>query len=394
MKRSRDIPDHADEKWRYSEHAAAKHEILRRYLGAWLPILGTTSPTAYVYDGFAGRGRYIDGEPGSPLIAHQRAVEAVHNGRPQRAEVRCVEADPRNFAQLAEEIEDVEPHPRVAIRAKRSTFDRAANELADRVQERRARDPGWSPPPMLFLADPFGFRGVPLATVERLMAIPRAEILITFMVRDQRRFLNMENVAAPLTELFGGPDWKACANAEDSDRCLVRTYREAILRRGIARYPTSFQVFEDARAQTLYYLIHLTNDPLGMREMKKAMVKTSPEMTFWPVTVRPRDQLALELAEEAPFPTLQRHLVSSYAGQRMTFETLLNTDFPSGTWLEPDYRVAVKDLDRAADTVVVHRDRPPTPTGKAPRGLELGDVIEFPASLPPGEMTATPLDLD
>ena len=40
MSRSRDIPDDADEKWEYTEHAAAKHEILHRYLGAWLAILG------------------------------------------------------------------------------------------------------------------------------------------------------------------------------------------------------------------------------------------------------------------------------------------------------------------------------------------------------------------
>ena len=32
--------DDADEKWVYTEHAEAKHEILRRYLGAWLAILG------------------------------------------------------------------------------------------------------------------------------------------------------------------------------------------------------------------------------------------------------------------------------------------------------------------------------------------------------------------
>src|SRR5581483_3107648 len=32
--RQRDIPDDSDEKWIYTEHTAAKHEILRRYLGA------------------------------------------------------------------------------------------------------------------------------------------------------------------------------------------------------------------------------------------------------------------------------------------------------------------------------------------------------------------------
>ena len=36
---------------------------------------------------------------------------------------------------------------------------------------------------------------------------------------------------------------------------------------------TPFWVFEDERKTVLYYLVHLTNDDLGMREMNKAMVK-------------------------------------------------------------------------------------------------------------------------
>src|SRR4051794_21663737 len=54
-KRQRDIPDDADEKWSYPEHTAAKHEILRRYLGAWLSILGRGRHQRLVLlDGFAG----------------------------------------------------------------------------------------------------------------------------------------------------------------------------------------------------------------------------------------------------------------------------------------------------------------------------------------------------
>lgn len=50
-------------------------------------------------------------------------------------------------------------------------------------------------------------------------------------------------------------------------------------------------------------LVHHTNNALGMREMKEAMVGESEDMTFWPVTVRPPDQLALEVAEEKPYLT-------------------------------------------------------------------------------------------
>jgi hypothetical protein len=45
---------------------------------------------------------------------------------------------------------------------------------------------------------------------------------------------------------------------------------------------TPFRVFEDERKTVLYYLVHLTNHDLGMREMKEAMVAKSGDMTFCP----------------------------------------------------------------------------------------------------------------
>ena len=203
MSRSRDIPDDSDEKWRYTEHSGAKHEVLRRYLGAWLPILGR-HPRLVIYDGFAGRGRYLDGEDGSPLIIFKRAVEAAEAGRVREVEIVCVEANRENFRQLEENIGSLQ-HPRVRIRARNEAFDIVANEVADGAELRDAK----TPPPIFFTADPYGFRGVPLNTIARLMSIDRMEVLVTFMARDQRRFIGMENVEGPLTELFGGEAWRS-----------------------------------------------------------------------------------------------------------------------------------------------------------------------------------------
>jgi three-Cys-motif partner protein len=115
MSRSRDIPDDSDEKWVYTEHAAAKHEVLRRYLGAWLPILGKFHDRLVMYDGFAGRGRYVGGEPGSPVIMFERAVEAADAGRVKEVHIVCVEANSANFQQLETVLAELR-HPAVRIR--------------------------------------------------------------------------------------------------------------------------------------------------------------------------------------------------------------------------------------------------------------------------------------
>ncbi len=114
-------------------------------------------------------------------------------------------------------------------------------------------------------ADPFGFRGVPLAVIRKLMATERWEVMITFMVRDMRRFLAQENFQAPLNEFFGGDAWRDCLQlgpGEDREQKLLLAYSK-VVRESVADFATPFRVFEDDRTQTLYYLIHLTNSPLG-----------------------------------------------------------------------------------------------------------------------------------
>jgi three-Cys-motif partner protein len=365
---SGELADHDPRKWVYSEHARAKHAIQHTYLGAWLAILGTRFSPLVLFDGFAGRGHYEGGEEGSPLLFFNRAVEAVDSGRPERVYIRCVELNDQNFADLQSAIRALH-HPNVSIDARHGAFSEQAQESAARL---RTRTPV---PPVFWTADPYGFRGVPLATIRELMALPRSEVLITFMVRDMRRFLGEPHHEAPLTEFFGGDGWRQCLDPqgeEDRERCLLLAYSK-LVRDGIARFATPFRVFEDERRQTLYYLVHLTNSPLGMRQMKRAMIKESRDMTFWPVTVRPPEQLALDVAERAPYPSLQQHLAETYPGRTMTFEELLNADYPDGLWLEPEYRAAVLDM---AQKVAITRKRS-TPSGRSPRGLQGPDEITF-----------------
>ena len=61
--------------WQLEHHTRAKHEILKRYLQAWMVILsqGKFSEILYI-DGFAGPGEYDRGEVGSPIIAGAVAI--------------------------------------------------------------------------------------------------------------------------------------------------------------------------------------------------------------------------------------------------------------------------------------------------------------------------------
>jgi three-Cys-motif partner protein len=381
-KRQKDVPDSADEKWEFAAHTEAKHEILRRYLGAWLSILGRGRAKAggragqlILLDGFAGRGRYMKGEPGSPAVMFERAVQVVDDGLADKVLVRCSEPDKTNFAHLQEVAESLR-HDRVTVKATQETFE----EVAQRFLEYAGKT--GSPDPTFIMVDPYGVKGVALETLRKMLAFNRVEILLTFMVRDPSRFLKEGNYGPPLTALFGGTAWKDCENAHDRPACLMRRFREVVVP-DVAKYALPFTVYEDERRTILYYLVHLTNNDLGMREMKKAMVKKHGDMTFYPITLRPQDQGSFDVSENSPFPSLQQHLSDRYAGQSLTFLELLNLDYPVGhPWLEGEYKKALKAMAKESPPrVFFDRKGRKTDTGKEPSGLEYADLVEFPASL-------------
>ena len=64
--------------WALEPHTRAKHEILKRYLQAWMPILSRGNfPEIMYIDGFAGPGKYTGGEDGSRVLV-EAARTKIH----------------------------------------------------------------------------------------------------------------------------------------------------------------------------------------------------------------------------------------------------------------------------------------------------------------------------
>lgn len=373
-RRQRDVPDDADEKWWYPEHTAAKHEILKRYLGAWLSILGRGKqhPQLVLIDGFAGRGEYMEGEPGSPAIMFERACAVADNGAVKKVWVRCAEPNAYNFEQLKHVCDELPAHPKVTMRPKQERFEELAQSYINYAKTQT------TPPPTFVMIDPYGVKGVRLQTLRELLSFDRVEVFLTFMVRDAARHLE-GNYGAALTELFDGDAWRRCIE-DDGVRteCLMRTFQEVVTK-DAAEYVLPYKVHEDKSKRVLYYLVHLTNNDRGMRVMKEKMIKKSGEMTFFPITLRPPDQLGFDVAEQAPYPSLQRYLSDTYSGQSMRFVELLNMDYPLGhSWVEPHYSKALQAMEKVEPpAAIVTRINPLTDKGKPTRAIKNEDMVAF-----------------
>jgi three-Cys-motif partner protein len=301
--------------WEIEPHTRAKHEILRRYLQAWIPILGQAGfPEVLYIDGFAGPGRYAGGEDGSPIIALRAAVGL---GARITANVVFLLVEERaDRADALERIVDAIRRPRnLDVRvAKGQTFEEAFSE---RRKWYAARGKTW--PPTFAFIDPFGWTGVAFAIVKEIMGHRNCEILVTFMYEEINRFIGHPDQEANFDIFFGTRDWRsgiALANPRERNRFLHDLYVRQLREEASARYVRSFEMRNESDV-TDYYLFYATNNLVGLRKMKEAMWKVGEPGEFVFSDATDPNQLVL-FKREPQYDLLQRQIVNHFKGKQTT----------------------------------------------------------------------------
>lgn len=268
--------------WKLEPHTRAKHEILRRYLGAWIPILSLGGfPEVLYIDGFAGPGRYLDGETGSPIIALESARDQ-HIRIDARLVFRFVEEDIERAKVLEKIINAMTLPTNFDWKVYGGyTFEDAFSKIHSSYQARLGR----MPPTFAFI-DPSGWKGVPFEIVRQILHYPSCEVFVNFMYEEINRFLGhpAKKQADNFNIFFGNSDWKKCtslSNPRDRNRCLHDLYLEQLMTIGQAEFVRSFEM-RNYKDVTDYYLFYATNNIRGFDRMKSAMWKVdeSGEFTF------------------------------------------------------------------------------------------------------------------
>ena len=339
-------------------------------------------------DGFAGRGRYIGGEAGSPLILVRVANEFVKWGlkqrNPLRAEIHIsfIEHNLSNYKTLIGEIDaanaDPDKRPEVILRPPiQGEFATAIHSLLDEAQRKRT--------PMFVFADPFGFAGIPLSAMKAILAVQRTEVFITFMVRDANRFFTTTDRDQAYTGLFGlGNDELASfreriTDASDRESQLRDLYINQLKAGASARFVWPFRVFPDDGGPTIYYMIHASRHIRAFRLMKDVTRRQGAQGEF---TFYGKD----DFARHAQLPLfghdlepLKRLMLEQFIGQEITFGKLCDALYPDPAcyyFTEPDFRQAGKELRSEGRIKIV------PVTSKTERGLNDRDLIIFPTALP------------
>ena len=255
--------------WSSTPHTHAKHAILRQYWNRWLPILGRWNRGLNYIDGFAGPGEYIGGEPGSPVIVLRAATQHTH--RPVGAvSFTFIEKDHDRANHLRRVLGREFPRERLPrgweYSVEDGEFDPVLNTAITQIEAS-----GSTLAPTFAFLDPFGYSGFPMSTIRRLMAIPRCEVLITFMAGYIRRFLD-DLRAETLTTLFGDDAWQNASSLQGEARVrfLLDLYETRLKETAQAAFVRSFEMC-GPNDETVYYLVFATRNGEGLRQMKEAM---------------------------------------------------------------------------------------------------------------------------
>ena len=330
--------------WELEPHTAAKHEILRRYVQAWAPILSQGNfPHLVFVDGFAGPGRYSKREEGSPIIAMKAVIDQP---RPIKAKVdfHFIELDEKRADHLAAEIGSLTLPTNVSAKIHGGrTFQDAFPEVWDSYASR----PGRSRPPTFVFIDPFGFK-IPFSYVTKVLRAQSCEVLITFMFEEINRFLSQGQQPDNFDDLFGCRDWREGIDIKlprERVKFLHDLYQSQLTKAAGASFVRSFAMRNERNTMD-YFLFFATNNELGLKKIKEAMWRVDESGTYTFSDATDPNQSVL-FSAEPDRELLKRLLLDKFSGIETTpseIERFVVHDTP---FRETHYKKVLQSLEGA-----------------------------------------------
>jgi three-Cys-motif partner protein len=361
--------------WAIEAHTKAKHDILRRYLGAWFPKVASWESKLVYIDGFAGPGTYKSGEPGSPLVALDTLVRHQHFNAMSDGTTfvfAFVENDGRRVASLEVAIADYfgsmggQPE-NIRYQVVQGTFEDSANSIVESIR------PGNRLAPTLLFIDPFGFGGVKMDTIQRLTDFPKCEVLTSFMYNSLNRWITHpeEWVHVTLRELFNTDEYEAAGELSGAERrqFLHDLYKAQLRDAGSFKFALDFEMI-NLKGQNVYSLIYATRHIAGLEAMKDAMWKVDPSGSF---RFSDRHAGTTTLFDGKPdVGPLRTALLEGLAGQEVTIERVHEYVVAETIYGPSHYRRAVlAPLEKDGLVTVVSSSR------KRANGYPAGTVLRF-----------------
>ncbi len=255
------------------EQTAVKHEILARYLSAFVPIVGDWASDITYIDCLAGPWESADANFADTSFG--RAIDVLRSTRRVLAErgksptMRCllIEKDPSAFGKLKKYSDGISD-----IEVTAQNWD-LADHIQDVVRFAKKRSESF---PFVFI-DPKGWELLRIDLIRPILALTPGEVLVNLMTSWITRFLSDDSkhfdglLGADLPRL-------AQLRGEEQENEIVGSYANAIRNAGHFKYVCTLPVMKPDRDAFHFYMIYCTRHIKGVEVFKKTEKHVIPFM--------------------------------------------------------------------------------------------------------------------
>lgn len=296
-----------------------KARIVSKYFKAWAKILGDRArkrnETIRYVDLFAGRGRYSDGSPSTPLLILQHVIDT-----PDLYGLfisRFNDADRETALALEQAIQGL------------AGLDKLKHQPTIHCTEVNDRIAEWfearSYVATLTFIDPFGYAGVSARLIQATLKDDGSECIFFFNFNRVNAAIDNDCVEEHVKRLFDTTDAAALRdefkgmNPYQREEAVIKKLAEVIKRKH-AQHVLQFRFLNDDANRTSHYLVFATKNPLGAKIMKDIMAKESSwsegSTPGYGCSPKPKEASIFDCID--PVPDLAQDLLTAFAGKTDT----------------------------------------------------------------------------
>ena len=365
-----DHQDATDNKLRNKGQTEMKHRILSLYLKPWIRKVSKVNSRLLFVDGFAGSGIYPDGTRGSPMIAMDVADEVLSendsvSNRVEEFECIFVEKDEGYYRELKKHTDEYEAEVdnRINKNCIHTEFqDWAPNFIRDHEHKNLQ--------PALIFVDPFGYRDIPFKLLSEFFSLrdQNLELLINLMAGKMAPWVKDSDKEQTITDTLGTDVWKERVESLGKDEraeALCDIYERQWKSETDANFTMPFEMVEEGKRQTSYYLIHVTNHLHGLKVMKETMYNAGADDKYaylGPDHIGFEDN-QLSFTEFRESDDLEERIKSfaldlhkQYEQQTLSFDELLRQTLDKNVFKTKHYRHAFEILSVEEGILQVNGD--------------------------------------
>lgn len=254
-----------------SEQSAVKAHIVSSYFSAWSRVIQKwNTPMAYI-DLFCGPGKYENDKPSAPLLVVQNTL--ANPALLNRMNFVFNDKDPNNISMLKQAISQIDENSKLKARVQ------YYNETVEQDFYNRLNIPANMP--VLSFVDPFGYKGLTMNLINRLINNSGSDCIFFFNYNRINMALSSNTkFDEHLKSLFGDTRTaelkKRLAHQppEQREPIVLNALIEA-LRENKSNYVLPFKFYSTEMLRTSHFIIFVTKHPVACKIMKQIMYSNS-----------------------------------------------------------------------------------------------------------------------